>query len=138
MKVCYESKVDGQQYLDYVYCSPCFHGRERRDFIILKTTDSFIFAQLAFIFTCSVAESKFAICLARPLDASIGQPRTRDCQLRLHRLRAKPSMEFFFAQSIVRGAPLIQDFGKPGDYFVMDVVDHSGDLFIRCNEIFGR
>ncbi|KAH9013071.1 hypothetical protein EDB85DRAFT_2158478 [Lactarius pseudohatsudake] len=30
-----------------------------------------------------------------------------------------------------------KDFDRHGDYFVMDVVDHSGDLFIRCNEIFG-
>ena len=45
-------------------------------------------------------------------------------------------MEFFFVSSIVRGAPLIQDFATTGDYFVMDVADHSGDMFIRCNEIF--
>ncbi|KAF8267084.1 hypothetical protein EI94DRAFT_1582579, partial [Lactarius quietus] len=115
MKVCYESKVDWQQYLDYAYCSPCFHGRERRDFVILKTTDSFIFMRLAFIFTCS---------------------RLTDLELRLHRLRGKNSMEFFFVNSIVRSAPVVQDFSKPGDYFVMDVIDHSGDMFIRCNEIF--
>ncbi|KAI9442019.1 hypothetical protein BJY52DRAFT_1229255 [Lactarius psammicola] len=47
------------------------------------------------------------------------------------------STEFFFAQSIVCGAPLIQDFAKLGDYFVMDVVDHTGDLFLCCDEIFG-
>lgn len=47
-------------------------------------------------------------------------------------------MEFFFVSSIVRGAPLVQDFTKPGDYFVMDVVDHSGDMFLRCNENFQR
>ncbi len=137
MKVCYESKVDWQQYLDYLYCSPGFHGRERHDFVILKTTEGFIFAQLVFIFTTSVAERKFPICLARPLDVPRGQPRVNDRKLRLHRLRAKQSTEFFFVQSIVRGAPLIQDFDKLDDYFVMDVVDHTGDLFIRCNEIFG-
>lgn len=138
MKVCYESKVDWQQYLDYLYCSPNFHGHERRDFVILKTTTGFIFAQLLLIFTCSIADHIFPICLARPLDAPTGQPRVKDLDLGLHRLRAKSSTEFFFAQSIVRGAPLIQAFDKAGDYFVMDVVDHSGDLFVRCKEIFGR
>ncbi len=105
--------------------------------MILKTTTSFIFAQLLFIFTCSVAGDSYPICLARPLEAPTGQPRTTDCSLRLHRLRAKPLTELFFAQSIVRGAPLIRAFDKLGEYFVMDVVDHSGDLFIRCKEIFG-
>jgi hypothetical protein len=107
--------------------------------VILKTTTNFIFAQLLFIFTCTVAGRSFPICLTRPLDASTGQSqRAKDRDLRLHRLRAKPSTEFFFAQSIVRGVPVIQDFDRVGDYFVMDVIDHSGDLFIRCNEIFER
>ncbi|KAI9431873.1 hypothetical protein H4582DRAFT_2113324 [Lactarius indigo] len=137
MKVCYESMVDWQQYLDYLYCSPQFHGLERRDFVILKTTNGFIFAELLFIFTTSVAEYTFPICLVRPLDAA-SQPRSKDVDLRLRRLRSKSSTEFFFAQSIVRGAPLIRTFDNmSGDYFVMDVVDHSGDLFFRCNEIFG-
>ncbi|KAI9432013.1 hypothetical protein H4582DRAFT_2194400 [Lactarius indigo] len=140
MKVCYESKVDWQQYLDYLYCSPSFHGQERRDFVILKTTRSFIFAQLLFIFTCDVAGNSYPICLTRPLDAPV-QPRSKDRCLRLHRLRANPrnSTEFFFVQSIVRGAPLIPAFDNDNadDYFVMDVIDHSGDLFIRCEEIFG-
>ncbi|KAH9170626.1 hypothetical protein EDB89DRAFT_1853308 [Lactarius sanguifluus] len=138
MKVCYESKVDWQQYLDYLYCNSNFHNQERRDFVILKTTTGFIFAQLLFIFTCSVAGKSHPICLTHPLDAPMGQPRIKDRSLRLHHLRSKNSTEFFFVRSIVRGAPLIQAFDNPDDYFVMDVVDHSGDLFIRCEEIFGR
>ncbi|KAH9007701.1 hypothetical protein EDB83DRAFT_2236259, partial [Lactarius deliciosus] len=137
MKVCYESKVDWQQYLDYVYCNSKFHNQERRDFVILKTTTGFIFAQLLFIFTCSVAGKSHPICLTCPLDAPMGQPRIKDRSLRLRRLRSKNSTEFFFVRSIVRGAPLIQAFDDPDDYFVMDVVDHSGDLFIHCEEIFG-
>ncbi|KAI9430290.1 hypothetical protein H4582DRAFT_1824479 [Lactarius indigo] len=136
MKVCYESMVDWKQYLDYLYCSPRFHGLERCDFIILKTTNGFIFAELLFIFTTSVADYTFPICLVCPLDAA-SQPRSKDVNLRLRRLRSKSSTEFFFAQSIVHGAPLIQTFDNmSGDYFVMDVIDHSGNLFIRCNEIF--
>ncbi|KAH9175743.1 hypothetical protein EDB89DRAFT_1833379, partial [Lactarius sanguifluus] len=115
MKVWYESMVDWRQYLDYLYCSPNFHGQERHDFVILKTTDGFIFAELLFIFTTS----------------------SKDINLRLRRLCPKSSTEFFFVQSIVRGAPLIPTFDNmSGDYLVMDVVDHNGDLFVRCNEIF--
>ncbi|KAI9442404.1 hypothetical protein H4582DRAFT_2202107, partial [Lactarius indigo] len=136
MKVCYESMVNWKQYLDYLYCSPRFHGLKRRDFVILKTTNGFIFAELLFIFTTSVADYTFPICLVRPLDAA-SQPRSKDVNLRLRHLHSKSSTEFFFAQSIVRGAPLIQTFDNmSGDYFVMDVVDHSGNLFIRCNKIF--
>ncbi|KAI9432908.1 hypothetical protein H4582DRAFT_1820331 [Lactarius indigo] len=136
MKVCYESMVNWQQYLDYLYCSPQFHGLERRDFVILKTTNGFIFAELLFIFTTSVAEYTFPICLVHPLDAA-SQPRSKDVDLRLRCLRSKSSTEFFFAQSIVCGVPLIRTFDNmSGDYFVMDVVDHSGDLFFHCNEIF--
>jgi hypothetical protein len=135
MKVCYELKVDWQQYLDYLYCSPNFHHCERRDFVILKTTHGFIFAQLVFVFTALVAEHKFPICVVVPLDAPTGEW-PKDHKLRLHRLCAKASTEFFFAQSIVRGAPLIPAFNRAGEYFVMDVADHTGDLFICCNEIF--
>ncbi|KAH9029823.1 hypothetical protein EDB85DRAFT_1866919 [Lactarius pseudohatsudake] len=138
MRVWYESMVDWQQYQDYVYCTPLFHGKERHDFVILKTTNGFIFAELLFIFTTSVAEHRFPICLVRPFDAAI-QPRSKDINLRLRRLCPKSSTEFFFAQSIVRGAPLIPTFDNmSGDHFVMDIVDHNGDLFVRCNEIFGR
>ncbi|KAH9008070.1 hypothetical protein EDB84DRAFT_146932 [Lactarius hengduanensis] len=112
-------------------------GQERRDFVILKTTNGFIFAELLFIFTTSVAEHQFPICLVRPFDAAI-QPRSKDINLRLRRLHPKSSTEFFFAQSIVRGAPLIPTFDNmSGNHFVMDIVDHNGDLFVRCNKIFG-
>ena len=50
---------------------------------------------------------------------------------------SSPSEELngiFFLSSIAR--PLVQDFATPGNYLVMDVVDHGGDLLIRCNEFF--
>jgi len=137
MKVFYESMVDNHQYLDYLYCSLGFHGRQHKDFVVLKTTTGFIIAHLIFVFTCSVAEKTLPICLTWPLDASSGQSRAKDRDLRIHRIRAKTSTEFFFVQSIVRGAPVIQDFDRAGDYFVMDVVDHTGDLFLHCRDIFG-
>ena len=75
----------------------------------------------------------------QPLDAKLSTWPVKDQELCLCRVRAKPNKEeFIFARSIVRGAPLIQDFDRQGDYLVMDVVDHTGDLFLHCKEIFGR
>jgi hypothetical protein len=118
-----------------VYCSPKFHNQEQHDFVIVQTTTGCIFAQLLLIFFCSISGTTFAICSIQPLDALIRAPPTKDCELGLCRVRARNEPEFIFAWSIVRGAPLIQDFDKQGDYFVMDVVDHTGDMFLRCEEI---
>jgi hypothetical protein len=128
--------VDHNQFIDIVHCNPRFHDRERRDFVIVQTTNGCIFAQLLFIFSYSVADRIFTVCSVRPLDAPIRTLPSKDRDLGLRRVRARPITEFIFARSILRGAPLIQDFDKAGDYFVMDVVDHTGDLFLRCNEIF--
>ncbi|KAH9961701.1 hypothetical protein BGW80DRAFT_1181151, partial [Lactifluus volemus] len=137
IRVVYESKVDWKQYVDLLYCSPSFHNRERRDCVIVRTTNGYFFAQLLLIFTCSVANTTYPICLVQPLDAHIGTHTAKDRDLRLHRIRARPNItEFIFAQTIVRGAPIIQDFRRAGDYYVMDVADHTGDLFLRCKEIF--
>ena len=102
----------------------------------MQTMSGCIFAQVLLIFSCSVADRIFTISLVRPLDAPIRTPPVKDRDLGLRRVRARPKTEFIFARSILRGAPLIQDFDKAGDYFVMDVVNHTGDLFLRCNEIF--
>ena len=128
--------VDHNQFIDIVHCNPHFHDRERRDFVIVQTTNGCIFAQLLFIFSCSVADRIFTVCLVRPLDAPIRTPPVKDRNLGLCHVRARANNEFIFAQSILRGAPLIQDFNKGGDYFVMDVVNHTGNLFLHCHEIF--
>jgi hypothetical protein len=101
----------------------------------VQTTTGCIFAQLLLIFFCSISGTTFAICSIQPLDALIRAPPTKDRELGLCCVRAQNEPEFIFARSIVRGAPLIQDFDKQGDYFVMDVVDHTGDMFLRCEEI---
>ncbi|KAH8978592.1 hypothetical protein EDB86DRAFT_2782883, partial [Lactarius hatsudake] len=95
------------------------------------------FARLLLIFSVSVADKAYSICLVQPLDAPIRPQRIKDCELGLHRVcTCLNKTEFIFAQTIIRGAPLIEDFDKVGDFYVMDVVDHTGDLFLRCNEIF--
>ena len=128
--------VDLNQYIDIIYSSPCFHNRKHHDFVIVQTTNSCIFAQLLFIFSCSVADRIFTICLVWPLDAPIHTLPVKDRDLGLCCVCAWANHKFIFARSILRGVPLIQDFNKAGDYFVMDVVDYTGDLFLHCKEIF--
>ncbi|KAI0284933.1 hypothetical protein BC826DRAFT_1189767 [Russula brevipes] len=136
IKIVYESKVDLKQYIDLIHCSPRFHNQERRDFVIIQTISGPIFARLLKVFLCSIANTSYPICFVQPLDAPISTPPVKDRDLQLHRVRAKSKSEFIFTQSIIRGAPLIEDFNKPGDFLVMDVVDHTGDLFLRCNEMY--
>ncbi|KAI9442882.1 hypothetical protein BJY52DRAFT_1128463, partial [Lactarius psammicola] len=137
IKVVYESKVDQKQYIDLLYCSPRFHGSERRNCVVVHTMNGPIFTRLLLIFTASVTNNLYSICMVQPLDLPIGPPRVKDAKLRLHRIRARQDkVELIFAQSIIRGVPLIRDFDRMGDFYVMDVIDHTGDLFLRCNEIF--
>ncbi|KAH9032560.1 hypothetical protein EDB85DRAFT_2233424 [Lactarius pseudohatsudake] len=136
IKVVYESRVDQKQYIDRLHCSPRFHGNERRDFIMVLTTHGHFFAQLLLVFTVSVTNDIYSVCLVRPLDAPISTQRVKDRELGLRRVHARRDVtEFIFARTIIRGAPLIRDFDKEGYYYVMDVVDHTGDLFLRCNEV---
>ncbi|KAH8984062.1 hypothetical protein EDB86DRAFT_3066194 [Lactarius hatsudake] len=137
IKVVYESKVNQKQYIDLLYCSPGFHGDERRDCVIVHAVPRPFFARLLLIFSVSVADKAYSICLVQPLDAPIRPQWIKDRELGLHRVRTRLNKtEFIFVQTIIRGAPLIEDFDKAGDFYVMDVVDHTGDLFLRCNEIF--
>ena len=94
------------------------------------------FARLLHIFSISIANGLYPICLVQPLDAPIGSQCVKDRELRLRRVRARQNAEFIFARTIIRGAPVIGDFNEWGDFYVMDVVDHTGDLFLRCNEVF--
>ncbi|KAH9017269.1 hypothetical protein EDB85DRAFT_2203032 [Lactarius pseudohatsudake] len=135
IKVVYESRVDQKQYIDRLHCNPRFHGNEWRDFIMVLTTHGHFFAQLLLVFTVSVTNVVYSVCLVRPLNAPISTQRIKDRELGLRCVRARRDVtEFIFARTIIRGAPLIRDFDKEGYYYVMDVVDHTGDLFLRCNE----
>ncbi|KAI9441949.1 hypothetical protein BJY52DRAFT_1195036 [Lactarius psammicola] len=96
--VVYESKVDQKQYIDLLYCSPRFHGSERRDCVVVHTMNGPIFARLLLIFTASVTNNLYSICMVQPLDLPIGPPRVKDAKLRLHRIRARQDkVELIFA-----------------------------------------
>ena len=89
------------------------------------------------MFTVCLANSSYPVCLVQPFDVPIGPRRAKDRELGLYRVRAHRNVtELLFARTIIRGAPLVQDFEKEGDFFIMDVIDHTGDLFLRCLESF--
>lgn len=137
MKIIYESKVDQKQYINILHCSPCFRGSERQDCIIVQTTNGILFSRLLLMFTISLTNHSYPVCLVQPFDAPLGPRRAKDRELGLNRVRARRNVtEFIFARTIIRGAPLVQDFERAGDFFVMDVADHTGDLFLRCLESF--
>jgi hypothetical protein len=74
--------------------------------------------------------------LIQPYDASVGQPTTREKDLRLFRIRAKArtSSCFISAKLIVRGVVVIPTFLKDDNYYVFDVLDD--DLFMRIRDLW--
>lgn len=86
------------------------------------------------ILRCQVDSKTFEVALVQPYDAPLGTRPRKDSDLGLYRLRARPqrNSEFFMLDSIIRGAVLVPDFGKDGDYFVHDLIDT--DIFLRMLE----
>jgi hypothetical protein len=101
--------------------------------------DGFVFAKLVLIILCDVQGIKFPICVVHRLDAPSGPRRAKDIDLGFYRLCSRPetqvsTYEFIFAQSVVRGALLVEDYERANDYLVIDLVD--SDMFSRCKDIF--
>lgn len=113
-----------------------FHHNPRYDCILYHAAaGKQIFGQLHLIFTCTVNNAFYALALVEPLDApiprnSLGrQQQQMDWDLEFFRVRSRQKTEIIPVQSIVRGALLVPDWEKDGDYFVHDLVD--GDMFLR-------
>lgn len=123
--------VDWRTAVDILRCNPCFHRRPRYDGIMVQTTKGPIFGILILLFTCAVGTTEHPIALIQPYDAYAGPHRNKDQDCGFFRVRAKPrsKAEFFFAQSIIRGAYIVPDFGERGDFFVGDLID--ADMFLR-------
>jgi hypothetical protein len=94
------------------------------------------FAQLISLFSCTVAQKAHAFALVLPLDAPTGRLSRKDKVLRFHRVCAKPrkNSEFISAHSIIRGALLVPDFDKLGEFIVVDVCD--GDMSLRLKSLY--
>lgn len=62
--------------------------------------------------------------------------RKLDKDLSFYRVRSRKHFELIPLQSLIRGALLIPDWNKAGDYFVHDTVD--ADIFLRIQEMRTR
>ncbi|KAG2129743.1 hypothetical protein DEU56DRAFT_872433 [Suillus clintonianus] len=142
LKVHYESAADWKLATDYLRCNPSFHGKERRDYALIRTQDKDghdknIFVQILYMFKHTVGSNTLDLALVLPMDALIGPlaRRRMDRELRLTRLRARPtsSSEFITLHSIIRGALVVPNFTNKGDYFLVDYVDT--DMFLRTRHL---
>ncbi|KAJ7184441.1 hypothetical protein C8R46DRAFT_1064066 [Mycena filopes] len=131
LKVHYDSLSTWAPTADYLRCNPKFQGHPRYDCVLVKTTQRDIYAQLIYLFSCTVQEKSHPFALVLPFDAPTGQARRKDQMLRFRRVRAKArkDAEFISVHSIIRGAVLVPDFGRAGEFIVFDVLD--GDMALR-------
>ncbi|TFK46324.1 hypothetical protein OE88DRAFT_1715060 [Heliocybe sulcata] len=144
LRVRYESAVDWCERLDQLRCSPEFYERPQYDCVMINTGAAVgdqpmamaIFTRLVFVFTFKVGNTRYPVALIHPYDAPTGTCRTKDRDLGFYRLRAKPrsAAEFVDVRTIIRGALLAQDFGKDGDYLVVDSIDT--DMFLRMKSMY--
>ncbi|KAJ7886048.1 hypothetical protein B0H13DRAFT_1889327, partial [Mycena leptocephala] len=138
LKIHYESMSDWKWTADYLRCNPKFHGHPRYDCVLVKTTDKPIFAQLLYMFSCTVENKSHPLALILPLDAPTGNTTRKDKLLRFRRVRAqaRKNSEFISLHSIIRGAVLVADSDRAGDFLVFDVLD--GDTSLRLKIMYGH
>ncbi|KAJ7038856.1 hypothetical protein C8F04DRAFT_950739 [Mycena alexandri] len=136
LKVFYQSLDDWSDEADFLRCSPSFHGRSRFDGALVLTATGNIFVKLIYVFQVALDGKNYPFALVQPLDAPLGRILAKDKVLKLFRVRAKPrqAAEFISVHSIVRGAVLVPDSERDGDYFIMDVVE--GDMFLRMKDMY--
>lgn len=138
--------VDWTQCADYLRCHPNFHGRERKDFVLVRSAEgSPFFAQFEFLFECDVSfkfgsqiyHKTYSLALIRP--SRVLSPTLKDKELGLLRLEpeADTISEFILLASVIRGAHVIPDFSVSPlhvAHIVNDVID--ADMFLRVREHF--
>jgi len=128
--------VDWCQYMDYLRCSPFFHGRARHDCAIFRTQQCDIFARIIFLFTCSIGNKNFPLAFVQPYDVGLaGQQLSKDNHLGFWRVCEQPhaSTEIFSVHSIIRGALLYPDNTRPSEHLVIDTIDT--DMFLHVQEM---
>lgn len=94
-----------------------------------------MFARILAMFTCTIADHTFPIALVHAYDTPIPRIPKKDKDLGLFRVRASPraKAEFVSIRTFIRGAVLVPDFSKEGDYFVFDLLD--SDMFLRVRQL---
>ena len=92
------------------------------------------FARLLHLFEVTVGEHLHAIAYVESYCRPSGSMRRKDKDLGLYRLQLKTKQyEIISLESIVRGALLVPDSARPGQYLVVDTVD--GDMFLRMKSL---
>lgn len=127
---------------DILQCNPNFHHQERYDYALIKVdTNSFIFAQLLFIFTINFQEKTHQLVLILPMDVPTPLAnQVRDTTLRFTRILARPYSRSVIVNidTLVRGALLVPEYGAPFEiahtsHIVVDTID--ADMWWRIKSI---
>lgn len=137
IKATYESRINWRSTVDYLRCSPKFHGSPRHDHVLVNTAQGVIFAQLVFVFTMKISNGIYPIALIHPFarEKSKGANLQKDKDhgfLRLRKLK-ETKTEFIFSRSIIRGALLVPAKDVVDNYLVFHVADE--DIAVRVREI---
>ncbi|KAJ3858689.1 hypothetical protein EV359DRAFT_51930 [Lentinula novae-zelandiae] len=133
LKVNYLSLDTWKVSVDYLRCNPFFNKEPRYDFVIFDSIDGPIFAQLRYIFTCTVGDHLYPIVLVQSYKAVSATRRSRSDKYHgLLRLQRDNSTEFISVRSIIRGAVVLRLSEQ--EAFVWDVLDN--DMFLRVISSF--
>ncbi|KAK7021668.1 hypothetical protein R3P38DRAFT_3397032 [Favolaschia claudopus] len=126
LKVFFKSIETWEDEIDYLRCSPSFHSSERYDAALVKTTAGHIF----------IGETTHPFALVQAMDVGIGPRTVKDKALGLYRVRERQrkDCEFISVHSIVRGAFVVPDFSRRGDFLVVDIID--ADMFLRLRGLY--
>lgn len=128
--------ADWRQETDILRCNPNFHNHSRYDCAIFNGSPCDFFGRLLFMFTCTVGNKQEPVALIQPYDPPSGGISEKDQDLGFYRLRERRTQqrtEFVSLKAVRRGALLVPDFEKAGDYLVHDLVD--SDMFLRMRDI---
>ncbi|KAK0216356.1 hypothetical protein IW262DRAFT_1277145 [Armillaria fumosa] len=83
------SVVDWCFTTDILQCSPNFHNHPRYDFVLLKTNQGPMFAQLVLVFECVVHGTTYPLMLVRPFSEAVGPITQKDRDLGFYRVRTE-------------------------------------------------
>jgi hypothetical protein len=132
--VFYRSLDDWSNQADFLRCHPCFHKHPRFDGALVLTGTGNIFVRLLYVFEVPLDGKTYPFALVQPLDVPVGRISAKDKALKLFRARARRNSEFIPLRSVIRGAVLVPDSKREGDYLVMDVADW--DMFLRLKDMY--
>ena len=112
-----------------------FHGHLRHDGIIFQNKDSYFFAKLHFVFTCSIQNQTYSLALVQSYKTP-ASPRSSDTELGLFRIKLKTplSWDIISTNSIVRGAFIVDNPDDCREAFVLDTID--SDMYLRLKNNF--